>query len=135
MNNAHRRGQLTLPGMSFKERQYAYVRIESKITESEKVDDQEDGRHKAQTCRVTDLQTGKMYQLICPKIMVTTFEDLDDDYVGKCFEIYVSKTLVAGKRYKQVEVYEIDPNVDYSNYPTTEEDYADAEAEALKKAD
>ena len=118
MNTEHRKSQVTLPGLSFKDREIAYVRIETPLVRSERNDELKEGEKPATVCKITNLQDGKLYRLICPALMVSALMDEGTDYVGKSFEIIVSSQPKPGKRYKEVEVYEIDPAINYSQYPT-----------------
>jgi len=115
MKNAHRKAQITLPGMSFKGRTHAFVKILSKMHASERVDNKDDNRKQATVCKVLDLQTGELCRLICPALMVSALNDDDAKYVDKCYEIVVSAEKVAGKDYKDVAVYEIDCAGDYKD--------------------
>lgn len=99
--------QITLPPLSFKKREVAYIRCLSKMHKSDRVDREDDNREPATVMRVTDLQDGGEYRLVCPALMVSAFADEDFEYVEKCFEIRVSPEPKPGKRYKEVEVYQI----------------------------
>jgi len=120
MNNDHRLKQVTLPGLSFKDIQIVYVKILSKMTRSERVSEQDDKRQPATVVKVLNLQDNLEYRLICPSLMVSSFNDEGDEYVDKCYEVVVSSKPLPGKRYKKnVEVYEIDGTKDYKDYPNT----------------
>ncbi len=117
MPQAYRKQQITLPGLSFKDRTHAYVKILSKMHQSERVDTKDDGRKAATICKVIDLQTAEMCRLICPALMVSALIDTNEAYVGKCYEIVVSSEKVPGKDYKSVRVYEIEEDADYAKMP------------------
>ncbi len=114
MPHDHRKQQLTLPGLSFKGRTNAFVKILSKMHVSERVDSKDDGRKAATICKVIDLQTGELCRLICPALMVSALNDDGIEYVNKCYEIVVSAEKVTGKDYKDVSVYAIDCDGDYT---------------------
>jgi len=99
---------VTVPALSFKSRTRAYVRIESEMHESGAVGQEDDGREPAVICRVTDLEDGQLYELICPTLLVTALDRYPGGYKGLCFEIDVSAAAKPGKRYKEVTVYEIE---------------------------
>ncbi len=103
-----RKQQITLPPLSFKKRTRALIRIESPMRKSERVDEADDKRRPATTCRVTDLEDGRLYIMVCPALMVSAICEGMDEYVGKFFEVVVSAEPMPGKRYKGVEVYEIE---------------------------
>lgn len=60
--------------------------------------------------RVTELTTGQLFQLVLNAITASEFERAypDNDYVGRFFAIK-KLGLVAGKRYKDVQIVEIEP--------------------------
>ncbi len=103
-----RKQQITLPALSFKKRTRALIRIETPMRKSDRVDEADDNRQPATTCRVTDLQDGKLYIMVCPALMVSAICEGMDEYVGKCFEVLVSAETMPNKRYKGVAVYEIE---------------------------
>ena len=55
----YRKKQITLPGLSVKTREIVYVKILTKLHKSERVDQADDNREPATTCRVTNLRDGK----------------------------------------------------------------------------
>lgn len=62
--------------------------------------------------RVTELGSGQLFNLVLNAITASEFERAypDNSYVGKCFAIK-KLGVVAGKRYKDVQIVEIrDPN-------------------------
>lgn len=61
--------------------------------------------------RVTELGSGQLFQLVLNAISASEFERAypNAGYVGKCFAIK-KLGLVAGKRYKDVQIVEIQPN-------------------------
>lgn len=113
----YRKKQVTLPGLSFKNREIAYVKALSTMHKSVRDSEPDKGEKPATVMKVLNLQDNKEYRLICPALMVSSFNDEGDEYVGKCYEIIVPAALVPGKRYKDCEVYEIDPALDYTDYP------------------
>jgi hypothetical protein len=117
MSNNFRKQQVTLPGLSFKDREIVYVKILTEIGRSERVDERDDNRKAANTCRVLNLRDNKQYILICPALMVSAFADLREDPVGKCYQIIAPKHKKPGKDYKEVEVWEVDAQHDYSKEP------------------
>lgn len=122
MQTSHRKQQITLPSLSFKERTQAFVLILTEMHKSERVEKKDDNRKAATTCRVKNLEDGKDYIMICPALMVSSLQDIGEDYVGKCYEVNVTADKLPGKDYKGVEVYEIDPDVDYSKPLMPKED-------------
>lgn len=118
MKTDHRQAQITLPGLSFKDREVAYIKVLGIMHKSEREDNDKSGRGNATVMKVENLQDNKEYRLICPTLMVSSFEDEGEDYVGNCYEIQVTAQVLPGKQYKGVEVYKIDPNQDYSKFPT-----------------
>lgn len=99
--------QITLDALSFKERDVVYIRCLGEMHRSERVDKKDDGREPATVMRVTNLEDGQQYRLVCPSLMVSAFEDEAFEYKGKCFEITCSARPLPGKRYKACEIYEI----------------------------
>ncbi len=118
MSNEHRVSQVTLPGLSFKDIQIVYVKMLGKIVKSERVKEDDDKKDIANVAKVLNLKDNKIYRLICPTLMVSSMNDEEENYVGKCYEVVVSAHPAPGKRYKTVDVYEIDPEVDYSKSPS-----------------
>lgn len=118
MGDDYRTKQITLPSLSFKEREIVYVKILTEMHKSERVDQSDDKREPATTCRVTNLQDGKDYILICPTLMVSSLQDIGAEYVDQCFEVRTTMKPMPGKQYKGVEVYGIKCGLDYSDYPT-----------------
>lgn len=113
--------QITLDVLSFKEREVAFIKCIGRMTTSDRVDKKDDGREPATVMRVINLEDGAEYRLVCPSLMVSAFEDEGFDYQGKCYEVRVSARPVPGKRYKHVEVFEIqDPGDEYIIYKPTE---------------
>lgn len=117
-----RNRQITLPPLSFKDRECAYVLFLSKMQRSDRVDEEDDGKEAATTARVLNLEDGKEYHLICPTVLVSSLCRDSNQYVGMCYEIIVSKDPKPGKRYKEVEVYAID----------SPSEFTDAQAVAIK---
>lgn len=113
----HRKKQVTLPGLSFKKREIAYIKVLAPMTKSVRDSEQSKDDKPATVMKVLNLQDHKEYRLICPSLMVSSFADEGEEYVGKCYEVIVPAELVPGKRYKNCEVYEIDPSIDYTHYP------------------
>lgn len=103
-----RKNQITLEVFSFKTREVAYVKFLTKITRSERVDESDDGKQVAWTARIINLEDGLQYRMVCPTLLVSALVEEDIDYVFKCFEVTVSKDPKPGKRYKEVECWEID---------------------------
>lgn len=118
-NHDHRLGQVTLPGLSFAKREIAYVKVLSAMVTSVRNDEPDSGNKPATVMKVLNLQDQMEYRLICPALLVSSLTDEGEDYVGKCYEIQVPKDILPGKRYKACQVYEILPDLDYSDYPTT----------------
>lgn len=113
----YRKQQVTLPSLSFKEREIVYIKILTALGRSDRVDQQDDGRKPAITCRVLNLLDQKEYILICPTLMASAFADGHIDPVGKCFEVTAPRHMRPGKDYKDVDVYQIDCSLDYSDMP------------------
>lgn len=99
--------QITLPGLSFKGREVAYVKSLALMTSSERVSEGDDKRKRATVMKVINLEDGQVYRLICPSLLISALEDEGTDYVGKCYEINVTPDKLPGKDYKGVRVYEI----------------------------
>ena len=118
MKTDHRQAQITLPGLSFKDREIAYIKVLGPMHKSEREEVEGSNRSAATVMKVENLQDGKEYRLICPTLMVSSFQDEGENYVGNCYEIQVTAQVLPGKQYKGVEVYKIDPNQDYSKFPT-----------------
>lgn len=134
MSNDYRKQQVTLPGLSFKERERAFVKILGPMVKSDRDADDKKGDKAATVCKVIDLQTGELARLICPALMVSALNDEGVDYVGKCYEIIVTANKLPGKDYKGVEVYEIDCNGDYAGLPIKDLDAQEASEPANAKA-
>lgn len=117
MSNDHRRKQITLPGLSFKTRQIAYIKALGEMQQSTRVKEQQDNRQSATVMKILNLQDQMEYRLICPALMISAFGDEGDKYIGKCFEVVVSAEKMVGKDYKDCQVYEIDCDRDYTDYP------------------
>ena len=100
--------QITLPALSFKSREVAYVKCIGPLTQSDRVSQQDDGRKPATVMRVINLEDGGEYRLICPTLLVSALEDEGLDYLAKCYEIRVSPEKLPGKNYKSVNIYEIE---------------------------
>lgn len=115
-----RKQKVTLPALSFKDCTQHYVQITSEIKRSERVEEKDDKRQPANTCRCRNLKDGEEYILICPAMMVGSMRDTGMDYIGKYFEINVTAEALPGKDYKGVTVYEIEKPV---NIPMRPEDY------------
>lgn len=98
---------VTVPALSFKNRTVAYVRFEGELKLSDKVERVDDKRQPATVARVVNLEDGKPYDLIAPTLLVSALLKYPVGYVGKCFEIEVSKEKVPGKQYKEVACHEI----------------------------
>ena len=101
-------GTLTVPPLSFKLRTLAYVRVLTAMHESASVGDEDDGRAPATICRVVNLADGKEYDFLVPTLVQSAWTRYGGEYVGKCFEVRMSKDAAPGKRYKTAEVYEIE---------------------------
>lgn len=100
---------LTVPVLSFKTRLVAYVKILNEMQESSyKSEEGARARGPATVCRVLNLETGEIMDMIVPALVQTTLKDKARDYVGKCYEIHVSAEKKEGKNYKDAEVYEIE---------------------------
>lgn len=122
MNTDHRQEQITLPGLSFKDREIAYIKVLSPMITSERQAGSDDKRKPATVIKVENLQDHLNYRLICPALLVSSFMDEGEEYVGKCYEIIVTSQVLPGKSYKGVQVFAIDCNRDYGSYPTKVED-------------
>lgn len=107
MKKPERINQITLPPLSFKEREVAYVKCLGTMMRSDRVDQQDDGRKPATVMRVLNLEDMLEYRLVCPALLVSAFADEGFEYKGKCFEIIVSREKKPGKDYKEVEVFEL----------------------------
>jgi len=103
-----RKKALSLPVLSFKERDLAFVRFTSGITQSTIRKGDDDDRKPAMVAEVVNLETGEQQTLICPAALVGTLEDAGDEYIGRCYEIHVTPEKLPGKEYKGVTVYEIE---------------------------
>ena len=103
-----RKKQITLDVFSFKSREVAYVKFLSTTARSDRVGEEDDGRKTAITARIVNLEDGAEYRMVCPALLVSALAEEGIDYVGKCFEITVSKEPKPGKQYKEVECWEID---------------------------
>ena len=125
MNEFVRTKAITLPTFSFKKRTEAYVKCMSEIYLGQELDEvKSDGtiekKAPAHLMKIIDLETTTPCEMIVPTLLLSTFtEKLDNDYVGRCFEIIVSAQPREGKRYKEVQVFEIkEPdNLDESHVP------------------
>lgn len=103
-----RKEQIDLPALSFKKRTRAYVKILGTLHKSERADREDDGREPATIVKVIDLEDGLKYRMICPSVLVGILTDDELDYVGKCFEVNVAAQPAEGKRYKMVQLWEIE---------------------------
>jgi len=110
----HRVSQITLPALSFKNRNTAYVEFLSLMVKNEDSDKDKPGRRPATVAKVLNLQDGATYLLLCPSLLITALNSASEDYVGKCYEIHVSTAKVEGKEYKAVNCWRIEPDADYS---------------------
>lgn len=100
--------QVTIDGLSFKGVEARYVKVLEPMAFSAKVDEGDDGRRQATTCRVINLEDGKEYRLICPTLLVSAWTDEGEGIVGKCYEILCPLDKKPGKDYREVSVYEIE---------------------------
>ena len=62
---------------------------------------------KTPTVDITDVQTGESYTLICNALLASAFQRAGEPLAGRYFAIR-SGDIVAGKRYRQVEVVELE---------------------------
>lgn len=105
---------VTLPTLSFKDRTLAYLQFVTPIEKGRRIEtDEEQAKEPADIARVIDLETGEMFELVCPMLLVTALTERVPNYVGLCFEIQVSAEPRPGKKYKDVTVFRIEcPDVD-----------------------
>lgn len=103
-----RKGAVTLPPYSFKNRDVGYLRIESEIVQGKTI--RTDGKptdKPADICKAVDLETGEMVTFVVPTVVKAALVEEVGDYIGKCFEIEkIGKR--EGKRYVDYAVYEIE---------------------------
>lgn len=95
---------VTLPLLKLAVGKVAYVRIEEPMYTGKAVDDKE----AAILCKVTNLETGELSEIILPTVLRSIFteEFPDDGYVGKGFSIELVK--VDGKKYHQIKLAELE---------------------------
>jgi len=117
MSNEHRIKSIALPTLSFKDREIAYIKILAKAVTPDADQKEESGKGNATVMKVIDLQTGEEVRLICPSVLTGILHEEGENYVGKCYEVYASSQVKPGKRYKEVEVYEVACDTDYSQFP------------------
>lgn len=103
-----RKQQITLPSLSFKGVEARYVKFLGKLHKSDKLDEGEDNRQAATTARVLNLEDWREYTLICPTLLVSALDEGSVEYVGKCFEVICPLDPRPGKRYREIECYEIE---------------------------
>ena len=60
---------------------------------------------------VRELETNTTHLLVVPAQLQAAFMAVEGGYIGKCYELLVAEKL-AGKRFGELEVYEIDPPVE-----------------------
>lgn len=114
MENVKRKSPVTLPSLSRKNHDTLYVCILSALQRSESVDESDDSREPATTCRVLNLDDGKLYTYVVSVVAVSALKRYPGGYLGRCFEIIHAKDKAPGKSYYDVEVWEIDapPDLD-----------------------
>lgn len=117
MENVKRINQVTLPPISRKGHDVLYIKVLTDLRMSEIVDEADDGRKPATTCRVINLEDGKTYEYIASALAVTALRRYAESVVGKCFEIVHSKEKVPGKDYYGVDVYEIECPIGHTDVP------------------
>lgn len=105
---------ITLPSFSFKKRTTAYVKCISDIylgkeLEEIKSDGTVEKKAPAHLMKIIDLESNTLCEMIVPSLLLSTFvEKLENDFIDRCFEIIVSAQPKEGKRYKEVQVFEIE---------------------------
>ena len=55
---------------------------------------------------VIDLDTGEKGKMICTSVLASTFHEMDEDYVGKCFRFERGEK-ADGKEYYPINIYPI----------------------------
>jgi hypothetical protein len=108
MENVKRVAQVTLPAISRKGHPSLFLKILSPLKKSEVVDEADDAREPATTCRVINLEDGKTYDYVAAALAVSALIRYPGGYVDKCFEISHSAEKLPGKDYYGVDVYEIE---------------------------
>jgi len=110
-----RTGAVTLPTYSFKKRTVAYIKSLSKIYEGQVIQelDKKTGelvdKPPAKLMKIVDLETMRLCEMIVPTLLTSTFtEKMNNEHIDMCFEICVTADVLEGKKYKGVEVYNID---------------------------
>jgi hypothetical protein len=100
---------VNLPSLSRKNKATLFLYILSDLKRSELIDESDDSRQPATTCRVLDLEDGKLYQWVAATVAVSALQRYPNGYVGKCFEVFHHPEKAAGKQYYDVDVFEIEP--------------------------
>jgi hypothetical protein len=104
---------VTLPTFSHKKVENYYFKVLGKIHLGKPIVKLDaDGKPKeeppAALMHVLNLETGEEGEYMVPKMVEAKFNEMDDDYLGKSYEIaFVQQR--EGRRYKEYAVYEIDP--------------------------
>jgi len=105
--------QVTIPTLKVGTDTPIYVKVVSAMTLSTTTRKNTDGtlQTPATVMRVVNLESGEMAQVVCPSVLVSNLNTHypAESYVGKSFEI-IAHAAKDGKRYRTVDVYEIDPN-------------------------
>lgn len=100
---------VVVPIYSFKKRTNGFFKVEAPIRRKESVDDE--GKEKVTpVMRIIDLETGELNDMVVPTLLVSELEENypESGYVGKKFEANVSAQPKEGKRYKSVQLWELE---------------------------
>jgi len=105
-----RKAAITLPLLSWKNRESAVVRFEGKMFIGKQITAKgEVSKQPATLANVTELESGELMQMLVPKVVQGTLEeDLEGDYVGRWFEI-VKLGRRENKAYDDYALYEVEP--------------------------
>lgn len=103
--------RLTLPNFKLIENTPLRVRFESVMVVGKRIDGDEADRKPATIANVTNLDTGELGQIVCPRLLVSELNETfpQDTYVGKSFEI-VKGEKKKGKNntYNTMDIFELE---------------------------
>lgn len=101
------KSRVTKPLVSMAHIQEFFCKVLSEMRESDMELETSGKKGKAQVIDVIDLSTGDEAILICNTIMQSSFAKLEGGIVGRCF-LLKAGGIKEGKKYRQIDVYEID---------------------------
>lgn len=109
------KGHVTLPLLKMAAEKTYFLRIDTKIVQSEPARNNkgelvDTSKEPPFVCKVTELESGEVAQIICPAVMTSELNKHypDDTYVGKMFSVCRHEK-AAGKNYATFSIAEVEP--------------------------